>query len=179
MSYRSKYYYYYPDDIIQPKDGWSESREDEIRRRLYKFGVKTFVSASGYFNPLHIGHIEYLKLAKQLGDYLIVIINNDIQVKLKGSVPFMSEADRLKIVESLKAVDEVFLSIDTDLTVCKSLEYLNKEANVTIFAKGGDRIINNIPEKEICEKLGIKIIDGLGDKIRASSELIGKNDKTN
>lgn len=158
---------------------WSEPSDDKIRRRLYKFGMKKSVITSGYFNPLHVGHIECLELAKKLGDNLIVIVNNDLQVKLKGSVPFMSETDRIKIMKSLKVVDYVFLSIDTDLSVCKSIEYIyNEIANVEIFAKGGDRIINNIPEKEICEKLNIKIIDGLGDKIRSSSELI-KNDKTN
>lgn len=134
------------------------------------------VIASGYFNPLHVGHLEYLELAKKLGDKLIVIINNDEQVKIKGSTPFMSQEDRLKIVKGLKCVDDVFTSIDEDGSVCKSIEFLAKTKGADIFAKGGDRNTGNIPEKEICDKLGIKIIDGLGAKIRASSELI-KNSK--
>ena len=134
------------------------------------------VIASGYFNPLHVGHLEYLELAKKLGDKLIVIINNDEQVKIKGSTPFMSQEDRLRIVKGLKCVDEVFTSIDEDASVCKSIEHLAKTKGTNIFAKGGDRNTGNIPEKEICDRLGIKIIDGLGAKIRASSELI-KNSK--
>jgi D-beta-D-heptose 7-phosphate kinase/D-beta-D-heptose 1-phosphate adenosyltransferase len=134
------------------------------------------VIASGYFNPLHVGHLEYLELAKKLGDKLIVIINNDEQVKIKGSTPFMNQEDRLRIVKGLKCVDEVFLSIDEDASVCKSIEFLAKTKGANIFAKGGDRNTGNIPEKEICDKLEIEIIDGLGAKIRASSELI-KNSK--
>jgi cytidyltransferase-like protein len=130
------------------------------------------IIASGYFNPLHIGHLEYLQLARKLGDKLIVIVNNDEQVKLKGNSPFMSQEDRLKIIKALKCVNEVFLSIDSDLSVCQSIERLAKTRSAKIFAKGGDRNIKNIPEKEICDKLGVKIVDGLGKKIRASSELI-------
>jgi len=134
------------------------------------------IIASGYFNPLHVGHLEYLELAKKLGDKLIVIVNNNEQVKLKGSIPFMSQEDRLRIVKGLKCVDEVFLSIDKDPSVCKSIEFLARTKGAKVFAKGGDRNTGNIPEKEICDKLGIKIIDGLGAKIRASSDLI-KNSK--
>jgi len=127
------------------------------------------VVASGYFDPLHVGHIEYLELAKKLGDKLIVIINNDIQAQLKKSRSFMSEQDRMKIIGSLKCVDEVFLSIDTDKTQCKSLEFLKPN----IFANGGDRTNDEIPETNICKKLNIQIIDGLGDKIRSSSNFTG------
>lgn len=134
------------------------------------------IIASGYFNPLHVGHLEYLELAKKLGDRLIVIVNNDEQIKLKGSALFMPQKDRLKILKALKWVDEVFLSIDKDLSVCQSIEFLARARGAEIFAKGGDRNIGNIPEKEICDKLRIKIIDGLGAKIRASSDLI-KNSK--
>ncbi len=107
------------------------------------------VLTSGYFNPLHVGHLECLEKAKQLGDKLIVIVNNDKQVELKGSVPFMNQEDRLRIISSLRCVDEVFLSIDEDKSVCKSIEKLAKmnKGNEIIFAKGGDRIIGNIPEK--------------------------------
>ena len=72
------------------------------------------VVASGYFDPLHIGHIEYLELAKKIGDKLIVIVNNDLQAKLKKGKSFMIEGDRMKIISSLKCVDETFLSIDSD-----------------------------------------------------------------
>jgi len=130
----------------------------------------TKVVASGYFDPLHIGHIEGLEKAKQLGDKLVVIVNNDIQTKLKKGYVLMSQEDRMKIISSLKCVDEVFLSIDEDGSVCKSLEALKPN----IFAKGGDRTVDEIPETPICNKLGIQIIDGLGKKIRASSEILKK-----
>lgn len=133
---------------------------------------KIVVAVSGYFNPLHVGHLEMIERAKKLGNYLVAIINNDDQVKIKGSVPFMSQGDRVKIVGSLKDVDEVFLSIDKDATVIKSLEKINPD----IFANGGDRKnLNDIPEADICNKLGIKMVDGLGKKIRASSKLIAQH----
>ena len=127
------------------------------------------VAVSGYFDPIHIGHLEYLKMAKDLGDYLIVIVNNDYQSNLKKGKSFMNELDRVEIVKALKLVDEVFLSIDKDRTVCKSLEKLKPD----IFANGGDRLTDEIPEAEVCINLNIKMIDGLGNKIRSSSELTG------
>ena len=128
------------------------------------------VVASGYFDPLHVGHIEYLEMAKNLGDKLIVIINNDEQAKLKKGSHFMSDQERAKIIKSLKPVDEVFISIDKDSTVCKSLEFLKPD----IFAKGGDRFSSEIPEAKVRRELNIKIIDGLGEKIQSSSWLISK-----
>jgi len=129
------------------------------------------VAVSGYFNPLHVGHLEMIEKSRKLGDKLVAIVNNDHQVKLKGSVPFMSQADRLKIVSALKYVDEVFLSIDRDATVCKSLA----KVKPNIFANGGDRkSLNDVPEFGVCSKLGIKMVDGLGKKIRASSKLIAE-----
>jgi len=80
------------------------------------------VAASGYFNPLHKGHVEYLERARSLGDRLIVIVNSDLQRRLKGSKEFMDESERLYIVSALRCVDEVFLSIDADASVCASLE---------------------------------------------------------
>ena len=133
------------------------------------------VVASGYFDPLHKGHLDYLKEAKKLGDKLIVIVNNDFQASLKKGRSFIPEDQRLAIVKSLACVDEVFLSIDMDKSVCKSLEHLKP----TIFAKGGDRTAGEIPEGFICNKLGIKIIDGLGAKIESSSRLISEASSSN
>ena len=127
------------------------------------------IVTSRYFDPLHVGHIECLELAKELGDELIVIVNSDYQTRLKKSKSFMSEQDRMKIVSSLKCVDKVFLSIDKDKSICESLRYLNPD----IFAKGGDRTSDEIPEAKICKEMGIKIVDGLGKKIRSSSEYTG------
>jgi len=129
------------------------------------------VAVSGYFNPLHVGHLEMIEKAKKLGDKLVVIINSDYQVSLKGSVPFMFEKDRMRIIAALKAVDQVFLSIDKDKTVCRSLAKVRPD----IFANGGDRkSVGDVPEYFVCQELGIKMVDGLGKKIRASSEMIAR-----
>ena len=130
---------------------------------------KIRVAVSGYFDPIHVGHLEYLKMAKELGDSLVVIVNNNHQCELKKGKPFMDENDRLEIVKALRFVDEVFLSVDKDRTVCKSLEAVKPD----IFANGGDRATSEVPETPICKKYNIKMVDGLGDKIRSSSNLTG------
>ena len=127
------------------------------------------VAVSGYFDPIHVGHLEYLQLASKLGDKLIVIVNNNHQAKLKKGEFFMHEKDRIQIVAALRCVDEVFLSIDTDNSVCKSLEAVKPH----IFANGGDRSLDEIPETAVMKKYDIKMVDGLGDKIRSSSDLTG------
>lgn len=128
------------------------------------------VCASGYFNPLHSGHIEYLERAKALGNYLIVIVNSDKQREIKGSKYFMNQDERMKIVKSLRCVDEVVLAIDSDGTVCKTIESLNPRPH--IFAKGGDRNSTEVPEGAVCRRLGIAMVDGLGEKIQSSSWLL-------
>lgn len=130
---------------------------------------KIRVAVSGYFDPIHIGHLEYLRMAKELGDSLVVIVNNNYQCKLKKGKHFMDENDRVEIVKALRFVDEVFLSIDNDRTVCKSLEEIKPD----IFANGGDRATSEVPETPVCKKFNIKMVDGLGDKIRSSSSLTG------
>ena len=130
---------------------------------------KIRVAVSGYFDPIHIGHLEYLRMAKELGDSLVVIVNNNHQCKLKKGKHFMDENDRVEIVKALRFVDEVFLSIDNDRTVCKSLEEIKPD----IFANGGDRATSEVPETPVCKKFNIKMVDGLGDKIRSSSSLTG------
>ena len=127
------------------------------------------IAVSGYFDPIHVGHVEYINNAKKLGDWLIVIVNNNKQCALKKGKHFMDEKDRALIVKNIKAVDEVFLSIDDDKTVCKSL----KEVNPDVFANGGDRKNYEIPESTVCKQNNIEIIDGLGEKIRSSSDLTG------
>ena len=127
------------------------------------------IAVSGYFDPIHVGHIEYINNAKKLGDWLVVIVNNNNQCALKKGKYFMDEKDRVLIVKNIKAVDEVFLSIDEDKTVCKSLEKVNPD----VFANGGDRKNYEIPESKVCKENNIQIIDGLGDKIRSSSDLTG------
>ena len=128
------------------------------------------VAISGYLDPVHVGHLELIQKAKALGDKLIVIVNNTEQAIMKKGFEFMPFSERLKIIKEIKGVDDVFPSIDTDRTVCKSLAALKPD----IFANGGDRHQGEIPEAAICHKLGIKMIDGLGDKIQSSSDLVKK-----
>ena len=133
------------------------------------------VIVSGYFDPLHVGHLEYLRMASELGDQLLVIVNNDKQAILKKGESFMSEKDRMEIVFALECVDEVLISCDKDASVCKSLELAAqfKPMAHLIFAKGGDRHFGEVPEVDTCKKLGIEMIGNLGEKIRSSSEYTG------
>jgi len=135
--------------------------------------IKTLVIASGYFNPLHKGHIEYLKRSKELGDALMVIINNDMQVELKGSKVFQDELERKDIIDELKCVNYSLISIDEDRSVKRSIEFIHKfiRADEYLFTNGGDQFGNTILEKDICNELGIGLIDGLGEKIQSSSIL--------
>lgn len=136
---------------------------------------------SGYFNPIHPGHIECFRLSKCLtgAEHLCVIINNDHQAFMKRGVKsFQSESDRIKIVESIKWVDNVILSFDIDGTVCKTLDYVIKYYQTNpmntqlFFTKGGDRFSGNTPEKLVCDKYGIQLIDGLGEKTHHSSHYL-------
>ena len=144
----------------------------EKRTKMKKEKV---VIVSGYFDPLHVGHLEYLQMASQLGDKLLVIVNNDEQAKLKKGESFMSEKDRMEIIYALECVDEVLISCDNDESVCKSIELAAqfKPMADLIFAKGGDRNFGEVPEVDVCEKLGIEMVDNLGEKIRSSSEYTG------
>ena len=139
---------------------------------------KKAVIVSGYFNPIHKGHLEYFNNAKGMGDELFVIVNSDFQRNLKGSKEFQTEDERLLIVSNIKAVDKAIISIDKDRTVCATLEKIandyNKYYDLT-FANGGDQNNETIPEKSICKKVGISLIDGLGDKIQSSSWLLKKH----
>ena len=137
--------------------------------------MKKGIIVSGYFNPIHKGHIEYFNNAKALGDFLIVIVNNDKQRAVKGSKEFQKEDERVFIVSNIKSVDQVFLSIDEDRTVCATIKYIYKLLHNDfhlVFANGGDQNNNSIPEANICQALGIILLDGLGEKIQSSSWLL-------
>ena len=127
------------------------------------------VATSGYFIWVHVGHMEYFKKASELGK-VVVILNNDHQQILKYGKIIVPFEERKKVLEGIKYIDRVIESIDKDRTVCDSIVAIKPN----IFAKGGDRFEGEIPEKATCDKLGIKIIDGLGSKIQSSSELIKK-----
>ena len=137
---------------------------------------------SGFFNPLHIGHIDYISSARNLGDFLIVIVNSDDQVKIKGSVPFMNQDDRLRIIRNIKGVDRSVISIDEDGSVCQTIrEEFKRLQNDPffedmIFANGGDRKEGGVPEDILENELGIRMVYNIGgEKIQSSSDLIKKS----
>ena len=139
---------------------------------------KKAIIVSGYFNPIHKGHLEYFNNAKALCDELFVIVNNDHQRELKGSKEFQKEDERMIIVSNIKAVDKAILSIDQDRTVCETIRRIANEYGEEYelaFANGGDQNNDTIPERPICEEMNVALIDGLGDKIQSSSWLLKNN----
>jgi len=135
------------------------------------------IIVSGYFNPLHKGHLELFEKANAYGDQLWVIVNNDLQRELKGSKAFMDKDERLMIVKAIGIVDKGLISIDKDKTQCATLSFLAKKYGADFdlfFANGGDQNNESIPEALICQKEGIGLIEGLGDKIQSSSWLLKK-----
>ena len=135
------------------------------------------IIVSGYFNPIHKGHLEYFNNAKALADKLFVIVNNDFQRELKGSKEFQDQNERIIIVSNIKAVDKVILSIDTDRTVCKTIESIALQFGFEfdlLFANGGDQNNDTVLEREVCENNNVALVDGLGDKIQSSSSLLKK-----
>ena len=137
--------------------------------------MKKAIIVSGYFNPLHKGHIDYFRSAKEKADFIIVILNNDRQRALKRSKEFMLEDERAIILRELRVIDEVFISVDTDKTVCKSIEKVHSifsKKFKLFFGNGGDQNNKTSPEVPVCNRLGIELIDGLGSKIQSSSWLL-------
>lgn len=135
------------------------------------------IIVSGYFNPLHKGHLELFEKAKSAGDELWVIVNSDLQRELKGSKEFMDENERLTIVRAIKYVNKALISIDQDKTQCATLSHLANNYSKDFelhFANGGDQNNESIPEVSVCEEKGIKLLEGLGDKIQSSSWLLKK-----
>jgi len=131
---------------------------------------------SGYFNPLHAGHVDYISASREQCGILVVIVNNDKQVELKGSIPFMDEIHRAKIMSSLIYTDHVIISKDVDSTVCKTIEYIKQihPNNKLIFFNSGDRIGDNInlAEEDLCRLLDIDFVILPLPKKYSSSELI-------
>lgn len=148
-------------------------------KKLPQFGNKLkLIIISGYFDPPHDGHLNYINGARLLGDLLFVIVNNDTQAKAKKGFSLIPEDTRVNIIYNLKSVNFAIKSIDKDQSVIESIKLIHKNfsdiADI-IFVKGGDRTLNNIPEKEICEELNIVMKFNVGgNKIQSSSELINK-----
>mmetsp|Transcript_18836 Transcript_18836/g.47655 ORF Transcript_18836/g.47655 Transcript_18836/m.47655 type:complete len:148 (-) Transcript_18836:98-541(-) len=132
---------------------------------------RKIVVCSGYFDPMHFGHIEYLEKSKDLGDKLIVIVNSDKQAAMKKGQSFMPANERVRLVRALECVDAALIAVDDDRTVCKTLSLLHPD----IFTNGGDQTNNSIPEAKVCNELGITLIDGLGGKVQSSSWLLARS----
>lgn len=135
------------------------------------------IIVSGYFNPLHKGHLELFEKAKEAGDELWVIVNSDLQRALKGSKEFMDENERHLIVSAIGIVDKALVSIDKDKTQCATLADLADKFSSEYelyFANGGDQNNDSIPEAAVCTEKEIGLLEGLGDKIQSSSWLLKK-----
>ena len=131
------------------------------------------IAISGGFDPVHVGHVRLMQDAKAMGDRLIVIINNDNWLKQKKGYVFMPEQERAAVIKAIKYVDDVIITSHPedfqDISVCYELEQLKPD----IFANGGDRKADNIPEYQLCEKLGIEMIFNVGGgKAQSSSDLV-------
>ena len=134
------------------------------------------IAVSGGFDPIHIGHVRMIREARALGDELVVILNNDNWLNKKKGFAFMPEEERKEILEALEGVDRVILTKhkvdDQDTSVCEAL----REIHPDIFANGGDRFADNIPEAILARELGIELVFGIGrgGKVQSSSWLTAK-----
>lgn len=122
--------------------------------------MKKIVIVSGYFNPLHGGHIDMIEAAKAMGDRLVVIVNNDKQQLLKKGKIILDDENRLRLMRALRDVDQVVLSIDEDATIKRTLAMVAGQhpGDKLIFANGGDRDSEKeIPEAAVCKQYNIEM----------------------
>lgn len=133
------------------------------------------VCISGGFDPIHVGHIRYIREAAKLGEHLIVILNSDRFLMEKKGYVFMPFDERKEILLNIKGITDVFPCVDLDNTVCKTLQIVRPN----IFAKGGDRVKGNVPEEAVCRECKIRIKYGVGgyDKPQSSSWLVSSFNK--
>lgn len=135
------------------------------------------VIVSGFFNPLHGGHLDMIESARAMGDYLIVVVNNDVQAVLKKGKVILDERNRTRLLTALRDVDEVILAVDSDPYVIETLELIAKKytEDELIFANGGDRDTSAVvPETRICNKYGISMRFDAGEGKPDSSSRINK-----
>lgn len=133
---------------------------------------KTAMIVSGYFSPLHVGHLDMMEDAKSQGDLLVVIVNNNAQQIMKKGKIIQDEADRLRVVQAMRLVDEAFVALDVDRTVSASLAHIadNYPDHHLVFANGGDRVDGAVvPESAICEQRGIRMVFDMGGNEKADS----------
>jgi cytidyltransferase-like protein len=130
---------------------------------------------SGYFNPIHIGHLQMMKAARELAPYLVVIVNNDVQQFHKKGRILMPEADRHAIVSELRCVDEAFIALDDDVTVVASLRHVRRQhpQATILFCNGGDRSVRGVPvpsaETHVAEEIELQLVYGVGGMHKADS----------
>lgn len=148
-------------------------------KKIKKIKKPTVVVVSGGFDPVHIGHVRMFAAAKKLGDKLVVILNNDHWLLKKKGYVFMPQAERQEVLAAFRAVDQVILTKHPhnpkDMSVCEALIAIKPD----IFANGGDRKLDNIPEAEICKQIKCKMVFnvGKGGKVQSSSWLVNKSKK--
>lgn len=140
---------------------------------------KVVVAVSGGFDPVHIGHVRMFNEARKLGDELVVIMNNDNWLMLKKGFVFMPEHERREVIENFASVDRVVITGHeegtTDISICNDLRMVRPH----IFANGGDRKHDNIPEVAVCDEIGCTMMFniGAGGKVQSSSELVANAKK--
>lgn len=128
------------------------------------------IAVSGGFDPVHVGHVRMIQEAAMLGDVLVIANSDEWLVRKKGYA-FMTFEERAEILAAFKGVKKVIKAKDEDDTVCQSLY----DYHIDMFANGGDRKSDNVPEVAVCTKLGIDMIWNVGgEKIQSSSELIDR-----
>ena len=133
---------------------------------------KTVVIASGFFSPLHVGHLDLLEEASSACDLLFVIVNNNEQQIAKKGKLIMDEQDRLRVVKSLKFVDDAMIAVDEDRSVSKSLQIVAEkyQGYKLIFANGGDRSSGQVvPESTVCDQYNIAMVFDMGGNEKADS----------
>jgi cytidyltransferase-like protein len=142
---------------------------------------RIIVAVSGGFDPVHIGHVRMFRESKALGDELVVLLNNDNWLMKKKGYIFMPQEERKEILEALEVVDRVLFTSHkedaADMSVCEDLRMLKPH----VFANGGDRLADNVPEVIVCNQLGCRMVFnvGKGGKVQSSSWLVEKNKERN
>ena len=135
------------------------------------------VIVSGFFNPLHGGHLDLIEAAAKKGDYLIVIVNNDIHQMTKKGKIILDENNRARLMSALRDVDEVIIGVDPEHPNWPSTKTIELIADKypddeLIFCNGGDRPDPNAlpgPEAEMCRQKGIRMEFGVGGDTKADS----------
>lgn len=127
---------------------------------------------SGYFNPLHVGHLRMMEAARSLTGLLIVIVNNDTQQEMKKGRVILPLDHRLEIVRALRITDEAVAAVDDDATVKRTLRAIREKYPQAelVFANGGDRSsASRVAEAGVCAELGIGLRFGVGGEDKADS----------